>query len=82
MSRRVGEPAPGGTPFASLTPAPPVVIVVLAPLRLAVAGPLPLPLSGGGQVLQGLAPRHSQPTGGIMLGITKREHGDVPYRLL
>ncbi len=46
--------APVGTPFASLTPAPPNAIVVLASLRLAVVGPLPLPLSGGGQVLQGL----------------------------
>ena len=49
--------APVGTPFASLTPAPPNAIVVLASLRLAVVGPLPLPLplSGGGQVLQGLS---------------------------
>ncbi|MBO4231070.1 MAG: hypothetical protein J5886_05280, partial [Bacteroidales bacterium] len=66
-----GNPAPGGTPFASLTPAPPVAIVVLAPRRLAVAGPLPLPLAGGGQVLQGLAPRHSQPTIRIMWGILR-----------
>ncbi|MBR5176336.1 MAG: hypothetical protein IKW89_10475 [Bacteroidales bacterium] len=50
---RVDELSPVGTPFASLTPAPPNAIVVLAPLRLAVVGPLPLPLSGGGQVLQG-----------------------------
>ena len=35
---------PCGTPFASLTPAPPI----------ASDGPLPLPLSGGGQALRGL----------------------------
>ena len=34
---------PGGTPFASLTPAPPI----------ASDGPLPLPVSGGGHVRQG-----------------------------
>ncbi|MBR3441514.1 MAG: hypothetical protein IKH00_07610 [Bacteroidales bacterium] len=52
------SPSPVGTPFASLTPAPPNAIVVFASLRLAVVGPHPLPLSGGGQVLQGMAPRH------------------------
>ena len=42
-SLQAGGSALVGTPFASLTPAPPI----------ASDGPLPLPLSGGGQVLRG-----------------------------
>ena len=64
------SPATGGTPFASLTPAPPNASIVFATLRLAVVGPLPLPLSGGGQVLLWLAPRrhpcHPAPSSVIM----------------
>ena len=45
-SLQAGGSALVGTPFASLTPAPPI----------ASDGPLPLPLSGGGQVLRGQYP--------------------------
>ena len=41
-------PAAGGTPFATLTPAPPHVYCVPAVRELVSAGPLPLPVSGGG----------------------------------
>ena len=41
-------PAAGGTPFAALTPAPPNVYCVPAMRELVSAGPLPLPVSGGG----------------------------------
>ena len=42
----------GETPFASLSPAPPIAICVIASRYLAVNGPRPLPTSGGGHALR------------------------------
>ena len=50
-TRSASEGAPcSGTPFASLTPAPPTVSCVPASQELVSSGPLPLPVSGGGHV--------------------------------
>jgi len=51
-----GKTPSGGTPVASLPPAPPTIYCVPASRELVSCGPLPLPLSGGGQ-----APRREFP---------------------
>ena len=56
FNARIGrQSAPGGTPFASLTPAPPTVSCVVCD-HLSPAGPVPLPVSEGGHVRQRLLP--------------------------
>jgi hypothetical protein len=55
-------PAAGGTPFATLTPAPPNVYCVPAARGLVSAGPLPLPVSGGGHARPPQHPAGSRPS--------------------